>query len=109
MDIEMGKEEFLTYILLYAASVDLVITPEEEEFIKEQVGEDNYDTVKELYDADTDAMRISRIHDFSHGEEFDKEYAMMVKNEIIDLFQIDGDYSHWEKSIGRALTRLMNS
>jgi hypothetical protein len=103
------REDFLCYVLLYAASADLVIGEEEEDYIKSQVGDEAYAAIKKEFDHDNDAQRIHKIMNFSEGEDFDKEYCDIVLNDIDDLFLSDGNYSHWEKNIARALKRLMNS
>lgn len=108
MNPEWDRDQFLAYVLLYAAYADLELSENEEEFIQEQVGKVEYEEVKAEFLADTDKDRAYKIINFSQGEDFDHEYAQMVKNEMHDLFLADGEYTHWEKAIGRALTRLMN-
>ena len=109
MSKEWKRKHFLCYVLLYAASADLVISSEEEAYIIQQVGEKSYKRVKEEFDQDNDSQRINKLVSFSEDEDFDEEYSKIVMNDLEDLFLSDGDYSHWEKSIGRALKRLMNA
>ena len=108
MNLEWDKEQFLAYVLLYAANADLEMSQEEEDYIQEQVGEKEYEEVKEIFLKDTEKERAYKIIDYSQGEDFDQEYAQMIKNDLEELFLADGEYTHWEKAIGRALTRLMN-
>ena len=105
---DWDKEQFLTFVLLYAAFADLKITEEEEEFISSKVGIDEYEDVKKTFMSHSDMERAQMISSYSEEEDFDREYAQMIKNELEDLFQSDGEYTQWEKSIGRALVRLMN-
>lgn len=103
-----NKEQFLAYVLLYAGYADLELSEEEEEYISAKVGEDQYNEIKSEFETDSDKERVDKILTFSAGEEFDSEYAKMVMNDIEDLFLSDGEFSHWENTIGRALRRLMN-
>ena len=109
MSKEWKRKHFLCYVLLYAASADLIITPEEESYIKQQVGDKSFERVKGEFDQDNDVQRIKKIIAFSEDEDFDEEYSKIVLNDLEDLFLSDGVYSHWEKSIGRALKRLINA
>ena len=42
MNPDWDKEQFLAYILLYAAFADLELNPVEEEYIEEKVGKEEY-------------------------------------------------------------------
>ena len=105
---DWDKEQFLAFVLLYAAFADLKITEEEEDFISNKIGVDEYEDVKNTFMAHSDMERAQMIAAYSEEEDFDREYAQMIKNELEDLFLSDGEYTQWEKSIGRALVRLMN-
>jgi hypothetical protein len=105
---DWNKEQYLCYVLLYAAFADQVMTDEESDHIIDQVGEDYFEDVLEEFEDDTDFERSQKLIAYSQGEDFDQEYAKMVKNEMIDLFMSDGQYTQWEKAIWRALVRLMN-
>ncbi len=107
-NLDWNKEQFLAYILLYAGYADLQLSSDEEEYISSKVGEDHYQAIKKEFDSDSDKDRVYKIIAFSEGEEFDNEYTQMVMNDIEDLFLADGELSHWENTIGRALRRLMN-
>lgn len=108
IDPDWDKEQFLTFVLLYAAFADLQITEEEEEFISSKVGPEEYVDVKKVFMNLTDMERAQMISSYAEGEDFDREYAQIIKNEMEDLFLSDGEFTQWEKSIGRALVRLMN-
>jgi hypothetical protein len=108
IDSDWDKEQFLTFVLLYAAFADLNIKEEEEDYISNKVGIDEYNDVKKVFMSHTDIERAQMIASYSQDEDFDREYAQMIKNELEDLFLSDGSYTQWEKSIGRALVRLMN-
>lgn len=108
MNPEWDKEQFLAYLLLYAAYADLQLEEVEEEYIEEKVGKEEYADVKAEFTADSDKDRAYKIISYSQGEDFDKEYVQMIMNDMDDLFLADGEYTHWEKAIKRALMRLMN-
>lgn len=105
---DWDKEQFLTFVLLYAAFADLQITEEEEEFISSKTSADDYADVKKTFMSHSDMERAQMISSYSEEEEFDSEYAQIIKNDMEDLFLSDGEYTQWEKNIGRALVRLMN-
>ncbi len=108
MNPDWDKEQFLAYVLLYAAFADLQLDPSEEDYIQEKVGKSEYDEVKKEFIADSDKDKAYKIIAYSQGEDFDNEYVQMVLNDMDDLFLADGEYTHWEKAIKRALMRLMN-
>jgi hypothetical protein len=106
---EWTRDEFLAYILIYAALADYTEGQEETDFIKAEIGESVYQEIKEEFDADSDMERINKIANYSSGEEFDKEYADMVMHEVTDLFLADGEYSLLEKNLRRALKHIINN
>lgn len=105
---EWTRDDFLAYVLIYAAKADFAEGPKETEFIRDEVGDETYEAIHSEYEEDTDAERIGKIIDYVQGEEFDKEYANMLFHEITELFMSDGEFSLMEKNLRRALQRIIS-
>jgi len=103
------RDEFLAYVLMFAAKADFSEGQEETEFIKDEVGEDIYDDIHEEIEEDNDAQRIAKILDYVNASDFDKEYADMLYHEISDLFMADGEFNTMEKNLRRVLKRILTA
>ncbi|MEM1323813.1 MAG: hypothetical protein AAGG75_26365 [Bacteroidota bacterium] len=100
-------EEFSTFLLLYAADADLVLSPEEETLMKARLNEQSYEKVKTQYDSLSDYQRVQTIMSFKGlyyptVERRDELIALIKKQ-----FMADGDYSLLEKNMLRLLEKLM--
>lgn len=100
-------KEFTAFLLIYAASADFVITPEEEQMVKDHVGEESYHEIMEEFQSYSDYDKAQVILDYK-GLYFPTTER---KNEIIDMvkkqFLSDGVFSQVEKSLLVVLERIM--
>ena len=100
-------QEFTTFLLLYAADADFVITPEEKDFILQRSNMQTFQKVWEEYKQMNDYEKIQTILAYKATH-----YPTVAqKNELMDLikreFYADGDFSALERNVLITLDKLM--
>ena len=99
--------QFLAYLLLYAAHSDTKITDQEKEMIFARAGTHNYHHVKTRFDHANDYERLQVILGFRESY-FPDDYS---KNKLLDdmytLLLSDYEYSVVEKSFFMCIRRLL--
>jgi len=73
---DWSYNDFLTFMLIYAASADLMIRDEEKEFINEKIGAGRLEALLEFFDANSDYENLQIIMSFK-----DKYYPTDEKKE----------------------------
>ena len=100
-------KEFSTFLLIYAASADHVLAPEEETMMKERIDEKIYNKILEEYQGLNDYQKVQLILEYK-GLYFPTSDR---RNELIALvkkqFLSDGVFSQLEKNLMIVLERLM--
>jgi len=100
-------KEFSTFLLIYAASADHIVAPEEEAMMKERIDEQIYNKILEEHDQLNDYQKAQVILEYK-GLYFPTTDR---KQELIDLmkkqFLSDGVFSQLEKNLMLVLERLM--
>ncbi len=100
-------QEFTTFLLLYAADADYVITTEEKDFILHRANMETFQKVWDDYKLMNDYEKIQTILAYK-GTHYP---TVAQKNELIDLikreFYADGDFSILEKNLLLTLDKLM--
>ena len=102
------KEDFLTYLLLYAANSDFVISDEEKQFILNRVSEEEYHKIHRVFNKHSEADRSETIsllgNRFCNGEDDKCE----IRKDIVKLFFADEDYSLLERNFFIAVKKILN-
>jgi hypothetical protein len=103
-----SKEDFLTYLLLYAANADFNITEEEKKFILNKVDEEEYDKIHRIFRRNSDFERSETVRIL--GERYCKEPGNKcdLRNDMIKLFFADDDFSILEKNFFIAIKKILN-
>jgi hypothetical protein len=100
-------DEFLAFVLLYAAHADIEFSNEERKFIENKVSEEIFDNIYQEFDQLTDFQALELImsyKDIYFTSEEDKNHLF---SELHKLFHVDGDFSQLEKELMVFLDRLM--
>ncbi len=97
--------EFLAYVMIYAANADFVINKSEEQVIIDKVGEETYSKMLSLFKHHNDAQTVEFI------QELKKIYITDNKNEqllslVKKVFLADEYFSASEKALYNAIARL---
>ena len=100
-------QEFTTFLLLYAADADFVITSEEKDFILQRANMKIFQKVWDDYKEMNDFDKIQTILTYKATH-----YPTLTqKNELIDLikeeFNSDGNFTILEKNLLLTLNKLM--
>jgi len=96
--INLSKEEFETFLLIYAAHVDYNYSDQEKTFILARTTQDVLEKMENIFFnyGDYSCMKIILQHKEKHYScEKEKERIFLLLKKI---FEIDGDYSRIEKS-----------
>ena len=100
-------EEFTTFLLLYASSIDTVISDEEKELLLEHVDEAQLAIIREEFDSTSDYGKIQII--LAYKDQFfpDEESRNQLFGELKSIFEADGKFSVMEKSMMHLLNKIM--
>lgn len=100
-------QELKAYMLLYFANADLVVSPEEKEYIKSKVSEDEYQKIHREFEKDNDYQRIQKIDATIERFDYSKEEINKAFQSIKSLFLADGEIDIMEETIYRGLKNLL--
>lgn len=103
-----SRDQFLAFVLLYAAHIDIEFSPEEKNMIKERVSPEDFDEVYGDFNDMSDYEALQSI--MNHKNQFfasdeDKERLF---TEIKTLFFADGKYAVQEKTLYHFLKKLID-
>lgn len=99
--------DFLAYLLLFAAVADFKITPEEKEFLFSRVDIDNYEHIHKEFDKANDYERLQTIMSFREKYFGTDEQKLGLFNDLKDMFLADDHYPSVEKAIFTGLKRIL--
>lgn len=105
---DYSYEEFLAYVLIYAAHVDLDFSDEEKLVISANTGEETYKKVYADFKEVSDFTALQTIMSYK-----DKYYATEEEKEkltfaVKQVFKADGDFSKLEKLVLNFVNRLVS-
>jgi len=103
----MEFNEYLAFMLLYAASVDLILELEEKELILKIVEQSEYKDIKKSFDKINDYERIQLIKKYKEQFITSEDIKRNVLLKIKDVFLADDQYLAIEKAIFLYLGRLL--
>lgn len=100
-------DEFLTFLLIYVANVDMEFAEEEKQMIQKFAGMETYNKMVELFDSMSDYKAYEAILSYK-----EKYYPTSAEKEGImekmkDLFYADADFNIMEKELLHFLDRMM--
>ena len=104
---EISKDDFMAFILIYGAHVDLEFKSVEKEFIVERFGEDCFNRMNTLFDQGTDYTNIEWIR--AHKDTFIKteEDKKSLVASMVRLFSADGEFDLLERNMAAMINRLL--
>lgn len=99
--------EFVTFLLIYAAHADVDYSVDEQDFIKGMIDDASYQKIYGAFEGMTDIQVLNTIASYK-GKYFP---TSTQKQELIakieQLFRADGDYSSMEKTLKLFLDHLL--
>jgi hypothetical protein len=97
--------EFLAFILLYAAHADFDVTREEKEILFSKVGVDEYRSIKKSFDSKNDYERLQTIKLFREDYFSDDAGIEKLLSDLKELFLADEEYNSVENAVFLGLKR----
>ena len=102
------KEEFLVYLMLYAANIDGKITAKEQKIICGKVGQTMYGEVFETFETHNDSVCIQNILGYKEKYLNATEDVKKIIEEMTGIFMEDGKISNTEQHILHLTEKLLN-
>lgn len=102
-----SKKELTTFILFYAASIDMVITEEEEAVIRSHCTGENYDRLKEIFNQCSDHEVLELILSYKDQYLSTPEDKEAMLEEMKKLFTADQQYATVERNTLSLFKRLL--
>ena len=109
-DIKLSwtKDEFLAYLIIYAAQINQIETEEEKEFIQSRF---DSKTLKKIYkeiNSDNDYQRIQKVMVYTYQKSYQSHDLDNLLKEIKELLLCDGKFDVTEQSLYHYLKKIFN-
>ena len=108
VSLSWSYTEFKTYVLLYAADTNQIITEEEKDFIDSQFDALLVKTMQKELDDDNDYERIQKIMAYIEQNHLTKKDLEGLLKEVEEIYKSDGKYDATEKAMYHLLGKLFN-
>ena len=107
-DIKLSwtKDEFLAYLIIYAAQINQIETEEEKEFIASRF---NSKTLKKIYkeiNSDNDYQRIQKVMVYTYQKNYLSHDLDTLLKEIKELLLCDGKFDATEQALYHYLKKI---
>ena len=99
-------DQFKTYLLIFAAESNQVITKEEKEYIEAQFDSLLVKTVQKEINKDNDFQRIQKIMAYIEQNNLSKTDLDELLKEIHTVYQSDGKFDSIEQGVFQFLEKL---
>lgn len=106
-NITWTYDEFLSFLLIYIAHVDMDFSEEEKQMIKTQVGEQTYNKMVATFDSMSDYKAYETILSYKDLYFSTPEKKNILIEKMKDLFFADADFNIMEKELLHFLERMM--
>jgi hypothetical protein len=105
--IQLDINEYLAYILLYAANADFEIGKEELDIIRESVSREDYKRIRKSFDESNDAERLGVIMHYRDAYMDILIDSPAVVNQLKAIFLADDRYPSIENAVFIYLKKLL--
>ncbi len=102
-------DDFLLFMLIYAASADLKITQDEKGLIISRFGDEWYSKMLTLFSDNTDFDNFMILHEFKDRFLEDNKNLDRVMDSIKEIFYADGEFSTNERNVEIAIKSILES
>lgn len=104
--LNWSREEFMAYVMSYAARLDVNHSLEERKFIREHVATPDYIFIQNLIKKDSDAEALEKIENYSNHHEFTLLDRDLILVEVKKMFEFNDENSAMEEGILLMLQKL---
>lgn len=98
-------QEFLAYLLLYAANADQVVTTEENDILLSKVRYNEYEHIRKCFDSENDTNHIETISSFRDQYFSNEEAKDNLFKDLKEMFLADETYDTIEKAMFMGLRK----
>ena len=106
VEINWTKDEFMAYLLIYAAQINQVETEEEQELIKSRFNNQTLKTIYKEINADNDYQRIQKIMVYTYQNNYISQDLDDLLKEIKELLLCDGKFDATEQALYHYLKKI---
>ena len=99
--------EFRAYLFLYAADSNFEYNAEEKSFIESKFDTEILKNIKEQTDDLNDYQRSQIITEYIKISDYNQDQLDDMLRQVKEVFQIDGRFDQYEKSIFKMLKKIM--
>lgn len=100
-------DEFVAFLLIYAAHADIEYTEQEQAFIEAKVSASSYEKVYTAFNNMTDIKVLQTLESYKEKYHNTPEQKERLLGHMQELFDADGDYSSMEKTLKLFLDHLL--
>ena len=107
-DIKLSweKDEFLAYLLIYAAQINQIETAEEKEFIESRFQATLLKKIYKEINSDNDYTRIQKVMVYTYQNNYLSQDLDILLKEIKELLLCDGKFDVTEQSLYHYLKKI---
>lgn len=106
-ELKWSYNEFLAFLLIYIAHVDMEFAEEEKDLIKKNVGEPTYGKMVTIFNDVSDFRAYQMILDYKGVYYPTQDRKDEIIDKMKDLFYADGDFNIMEKELLHFLDKMM--
>ncbi len=109
MSSNFSRDEFLTFVLIYAAHGDKVVKESEIEYIKKRTSAELFERVFESFNSENHVQNFQVL--VRHKEKFfpGKSGSQELLDEMEQVFVADGEYHDLEKKLFGSVRNIFSS
>ena len=103
--ISWSKDEFIAYLLIYAAQINQVETEEEKDFIESRIDSQILKKIYKEINNDNDFQRIQKVMVYTYQENYLSQDLDHLLKEIKELLLCDGKFDATEQAFSHYLKK----
>ena len=107
MQTDWTYEEFSTFAMLYAASVNTDVEPEDEAIIRRQADEATYQKMKAVFSECSDIKCIDILRTYHDKYMSDEASRQRLLDDVKKLFEADDRYTTFERELVRMFRMVL--
>ena len=92
-------DEFSTFAMLYAASVNADVEPEDLVLIRQRIDEQSYQKIKAIFEGCSDYKCIDILRSYHDQYMADEASRQRLLDDVRTLFQADEKYTNFEREL----------
>ena len=107
-DIKLSwtRDEFIAYLLIYAAQINQIETEEEKEFISSRFDQKILKNIYKEINNDNDYQRIQKVMVYTYQENYQSQDLDNLLKEIKELLLCDGKFDATEQALYHYLKKI---